>query len=45
VRLPGEKGHALAREQRAQGVTLHGGIMDALRPWAEKLGVPFVVPA
>ncbi len=39
VRLPGEQGFALARQQRAQGVTLHAGVFDALRPWAEKLKV------
>jgi L-lactate dehydrogenase len=39
VRLPGEKGHALAEQQRSEGVTLHPGIMEALQPWAEKLGV------
>ena len=39
VRLPGEKGFALAEEQRAKGVALHPGIMDALKPWAEKLKV------
>ncbi|GAB3766719.1 Ldh family oxidoreductase [Ramlibacter monticola] len=39
VRLPGEKGHALAQQQRAQGVTLHAGILEALQPWAEKLRV------
>lgn len=39
VRLPGEKGFALAGEQRAKGVALHPGIMDALKPWAEKLKV------
>ena len=39
VRLPGEKGHALAEQQRTQGVTLHPGIMDALEPWAAKLKV------
>jgi LDH2 family malate/lactate/ureidoglycolate dehydrogenase len=43
VRLPGEKGYALAEEQRAKGVELHAGIMDALQPWAEKLKV--AVPA
>jgi L-lactate dehydrogenase len=37
VRLPGEKGHALMERQRAEGVTLHPGIMEALQPWAEKL--------
>ena len=39
VRLPGEKGFALAEEQRAKGVALHPGIMEALKPWAEKLKV------
>ncbi|MCE3273523.1 MAG: Ldh family oxidoreductase [Ramlibacter sp.] len=39
VRLPGEKGFALAEEQRARGVALHPGIMEALKPWAEKLKV------
>ena len=39
VRLPGEKGFALAEEQRAKGVALHPGIMDALEPWAAKLKV------
>ncbi|MEJ5989307.1 Ldh family oxidoreductase [Ramlibacter sp. PS3R-8] len=39
VRLPGEKGFALAEEQRAKGIALHPGILDALKPWAEKLKV------
>jgi LDH2 family malate/lactate/ureidoglycolate dehydrogenase len=39
VRLPGEKGFALAEAQRSQGVALHAGILDALKPWAEKLKV------
>jgi L-lactate dehydrogenase len=39
VRLPGEKGFALAAQQSAQGVTLHPGIMEALQPWGEKLKV------
>jgi LDH2 family malate/lactate/ureidoglycolate dehydrogenase len=43
VRLPGEKGDALMRQQREEGVTLHPGIMEALVPWAEKLKV--VLPA
>lgn len=43
VRMPGEKGFQLAASQRAQGVTLHAGIMEAIRPWAEKLKVE--VPA
>jgi len=41
VRLPGEKGDALMKQQRADGVTLHPGIMEALGPWAEKLKVKF----
>src|SRR4051812_3924801 len=39
VRLPGEKGFALAAQQSAEGVALHPGIMEALGPWAEKLKV------
>jgi L-lactate dehydrogenase len=39
VRLPGERGFALARTQSETGVELHPGILPALRPWAEKLGV------
>jgi LDH2 family malate/lactate/ureidoglycolate dehydrogenase len=39
VRMPGEKGLALAREQREQGVALHPSILPALQPWAEKLRI------
>lgn len=39
MRLPGKRGFQLAAEQRQRGVQLHAGIMDALRPWAEPLGV------
>jgi LDH2 family malate/lactate/ureidoglycolate dehydrogenase len=39
VRLPGERGLALKRQALADGVRLYPGIMDALIPWAEKLGV------
>ena len=39
VRLPGEKGFALKREQREKGVELHPSILPALRPWADKLQV------
>jgi LDH2 family malate/lactate/ureidoglycolate dehydrogenase len=39
VRLPGEKGQALAQRQRAEGVSLHAGIMEALQPWAEKFRI------
>lgn len=39
VRLPGEKGLRRKAEQLAQGVALYPGILDALMPWAQKLGV------
>lgn len=39
VRLPGERGLALAEEQREQGVALHPSILPALRAWAGKLDV------
>lgn len=39
VRLPGERALAHKREQLAKGVALHAGIMDALMPWAQRLGV------
>jgi LDH2 family malate/lactate/ureidoglycolate dehydrogenase len=39
VRLPGERGYELMAQQRAHGMKLHAGIMDALQPWAQKLGV------
>lgn len=39
VRLPGERGFELAREQRERGVALHPGVLEALQPWAGKLGV------
>lgn len=39
VRLPGEKGDALAKAQREQGVELHPSILPALKPWAERLKV------
>lgn len=44
VRLPGEKGFGLADEQKEQGVVLHAGILDALQPWAGKLGVAMPAP-
>jgi LDH2 family malate/lactate/ureidoglycolate dehydrogenase len=44
VRLPGEQGHALMEQQNAEGITLHAGIMDALRPWADKLKVALPAP-
>src|SRR6478735_9115368 len=45
VRLPGEKGFKLAASQRKEGVTLHPGIMEALKPWADKLQVAVPVAA
>lgn len=39
VRTPGEKGLALAKEQREAGVALYPSIMPSLEPWAKKLGV------
>ncbi len=47
VRLPGERGLALMREQLAAGVALHPTILPSLEPWAEKLAVtmPAPVPA
>jgi L-lactate dehydrogenase len=40
VRLPGQRGLALKREQLRDGVALHEDILPALAPWAEKLQVP-----
>lgn len=39
VRLPGERGLARKRAALAGGLELYPGIMDALLPWAETLGV------
>ena len=39
VRLPGEAGLRRYRDTEAKGVALREGILDALRPWAGKLGV------
>jgi L-lactate dehydrogenase len=36
VRLPGERGYRLAKEQQEQGVQLHESILPMLKPWAEK---------
>jgi LDH2 family malate/lactate/ureidoglycolate dehydrogenase len=40
VRMPGEGGLRRRAEQLAGGVELYPTILPALRPWAEKLGVP-----
>ena len=39
VRLPGERGLRLLREQRERGVELHASVLPGLKAWAEKLGV------
>ncbi len=39
VRLPGQRGLALKREQLQRGVALHEDIVAALVPWAGKLDV------
>jgi L-lactate dehydrogenase len=39
VRMPGERGLSLRREQLAQGVRLSADIVKTLQPWAEKFGV------
>ncbi|MGE0120002.1 MAG: Ldh family oxidoreductase [Dongiaceae bacterium] len=39
VRLPGEQAQARKRAALKDGVALYPGIMDALRPWAEKMNV------
>lgn len=40
VRLPGEAGLRRREAQLANGLELHPGILPALRPWAEKFGMP-----
>jgi L-lactate dehydrogenase len=40
VRMPGERGLAMLREQSAHGVRLYPTILPALQSWAAKLGVP-----
>jgi L-lactate dehydrogenase len=39
VRVPGERGLALAREQQEAGIALYPSIMPMLEPWSHKLGV------
>ncbi len=39
VRLPGARGLGLRDQMRRQGVRLYPGILAALAPWAERLGV------
>jgi LDH2 family malate/lactate/ureidoglycolate dehydrogenase len=40
VRLPGENGLRRRAAQLAHGVDLYPGILSALVPWSDKLGVP-----
>jgi L-lactate dehydrogenase len=44
VRLPGERGLALRREQAQRGIALHPTILPMLAPWSAKLGVPMPAP-
>ena len=44
VRLPGQRGLALRREQTRAGVLLHEDIMPALLPWATRLGTALPAP-
>jgi LDH2 family malate/lactate/ureidoglycolate dehydrogenase len=44
VRLPGERALNRKREQLAQGVALHPGILAALAPWSTKLHVAMPNP-
>ena len=44
VRLPGERALARREAQLASGVTLRAGILESLRPWADRLGVAMPVP-
>jgi L-lactate dehydrogenase len=44
VRLPGEAGLRRRADQLANGIELYPGILEALAPWAEKLGVAQPAP-
>ncbi|MGH6961229.1 MAG: Ldh family oxidoreductase [Dongiaceae bacterium] len=44
VRLPGQQALARKRRALAEGVELHAGVLPALRPQAEKLGVDMPRP-
>jgi LDH2 family malate/lactate/ureidoglycolate dehydrogenase len=43
VRLPGERALARRTAQLERGVTLRASILESLRPWADRLGVPMPV--
>lgn len=44
VRLPGEQGMARKRAALTDGLALHPGILEGLKPWAERLDVTVPVP-
>lgn len=44
VRVPGQRAWAARAQQLREGVELYPSIMEDLRPWAEKLGVPMPRP-
>lgn len=44
VRVPGDQAAARKRQALADGLLLHDGIMDKLKPWAEKFGVSLPSP-
>ncbi len=44
VRLPGQQALANKRTALQDGVTLYAGIMDALKPWAEKWKIAAPLP-
>jgi len=44
VRLPGERGLALKREQLRLGIALQEDILPALEPWAQRLGAAVPPP-
>jgi L-lactate dehydrogenase len=44
VRVPGEHALARRRDAEAHGVTLYPGVIDALKPAADKFGVPMPSP-
>ena len=44
VRLPGERALRCREDQLANGVTLYSGILEGLKPWAERLKVELPPP-
>ncbi len=45
VRLPGERGLLLRRQQLKHGMVLKDSVLSPLRSWAQRLGVPDSCPA